>query len=73
MLAAKAPNRNPKQLIVARRGLGTNSTEKFSALPQQALSLSTNTISTKDVRQLNGQYVLLIMGDGLGSAREDDD
>jgi hypothetical protein len=73
MLANKAPNRNPELLVVARRGLNTSSTEKFSALEKQTLSLSTNTISAQDVRQLDGHYILLIMGDGLGNAREDDD
>lgn len=73
MLANKAPNRNPQQLVVARRGLNTNTTEKFSALEKQTLSASTKIISAKDIRQLDGQYILLIMGDGLGNAREDDD
>lgn len=73
MLAAKAPNRKPEQLVVARRGLNTNSTEKFTALEKQTLSLSTKSINAQDIRQLNGQYVVLIAGDGLGSAKEDDD
>ncbi|KAG8168488.1 hypothetical protein KVR01_001237 [Diaporthe batatas] len=68
ILAAKAPNRNPEQLVVARRRLDANSTEKFTALENQALSLSRKTIRATDVRELNGQYIVLIVGDGLGSA-----
>jgi hypothetical protein len=72
MLATKAPGRNPPQLVVARRGLNVNSTEKFSALQKQTLSLSTNAINVKDIRQLDGQYVLLIVCEGLGNAREEE-
>lgn len=73
MLAAKAPGRKPQQLIVARRALNASSTEKFSALEKQRLSSSTNIISANDLPQLDGQYILVIMGDGIGDAREDDD
>lgn len=73
MLAAKAPDRKPQQLVVARRALNASSTEKFSALEKQRLSWSTNTINVENVPQLDGQYILVIMGDGLGDAREDDD
>ena len=73
MLASKAPNTKPQQLVVARRGLNASSTEKFSALEKQMSNWSTKTISAGDVRQLDGQYILVIMGDGLGDAREDDD
>lgn len=73
MLASKAPNRQPQQLVVARRALNATSTERFSALDKQRLCLSTNTIVAEDLRQLDGQYVLVITGDGLGEMREDDD
>lgn len=73
MLAAKAPDRKPQQLVVARRALNASSTEKFSALEKQRLSWSTNTVNVENVPQLDGQYILVIMGDGLGDAREDDD
>lgn len=73
MLAAKAPGRKPQQLIVARRALNASSTEKFSALEKQRLSWSTNIISAENVPQLDGQYILVIGGDGLGDAKEDDD
>lgn len=73
MLAAKAPGRKPQQLVVARRALNAGSTEKFSALEKQRLSWSTNIISAENVPQLDGQYILVIGGDGLGDAREDDD
>lgn len=73
MLAAKAPGRKPQQLVVARRALNASSTEKFSALEKQRLSQSTNVISTEGLPQLDGQYILVVMGDGLGDAREDDD
>lgn len=73
MLAAKAPERKPQQLVVARRALNASSTEKFSALEKQKLSWSTNTISAENLPQLDGQYILVVTGDGLGEAREDDD
>lgn len=73
MLAAKAPGRKPQQLVVARRALNASSTDKFSALEKQRLSSSTNIISANDLPQLDGQYILVIMGDGIGDAREDDD
>ncbi|KAL2272420.1 hypothetical protein FJTKL_06587 [Diaporthe vaccinii] len=73
MLAAKAPGRKPQQLVVARRALNASSTEKFSALEKQRLSWSTNIISAENVPQLDGQYILVIGGDGLGDAKEDDD
>lgn len=73
MLAAKAPDRKPQQLVVARRALNATSTEKFSALEKQRLSWSTSTINVENVPQLDGQYILVIMGDGLGDTREDDD
>lgn len=73
MLAAKAPGQKPQQLVVARRALNASSTEKFSALEKQKLSWSTNTISAEELSQLDGQYILIMMGDGLGDAREDDD
>lgn len=72
MLAAKAPNQKPEQLVIARRGLSTNSTEKFTALDRQTLSLCKKAINAKDIRQLSGQYVLLIAGGGLGSARDEE-
>lgn len=73
MLAAKAPNRESRQLVVARRALNATSTDKFSPLEKQRLSWSTNTISAEDLTQLDGQYVLVIMGEGMGDSREDDD
>lgn len=73
MLAAKAPERKPQQLVVARRALNASSTEKFSALEKQKLSWSANTISAENLPQLDGQYILVVTGDGLGEAREDDD
>lgn len=73
MLAAKAPDRKPQQLVVARRALNASSTEKFSALEKQKLNWSTKIISAENVPQLDGQYILVITGDGLGYAKEDDD
>lgn len=73
MLASKAPNRQPQQLVVARRALNATSTEKFSALEKQRLCLSTNTIIAEDLRQLDGQYVLVVAGEGLGEMREGED
>lgn len=73
MLAAKAPNQKPKQLAIARRALNASSTERFSMLEKQKLSPSTNTISAEGLPQLDGQYVLVIMGDGLGDAEEKED
>ncbi|KAI3393410.1 hypothetical protein diail_4305 [Diaporthe ilicicola] len=73
MLAAKAPNRGAKQLAVARRSLNATSTERFSALEKQRLSGCTNSIHAEGLPQLDGQYVLVIMGDGLGGAEEKDD
>lgn len=73
MLAAKAPKRQEQQLVVARRALNASSTEKFSALDKQRLSLATNAISVENVPQLDGQYILLVGGEGLGEAREDGD
>lgn len=73
MLAAKAPDRKPQQLIVARRALNATSTERFSALEKQRLSWSANTISAEGLPQLDGQYVLVIMGNGLGDDEEKDD
>lgn len=73
MLAAKAPGRKPQQLVVARRALNASSTEKFSPLEKQRLSWSANIISAENVPQLDGQYILVIGGDGLGNAKEDDD
>ncbi|KAK2615853.1 hypothetical protein N8I77_002578 [Diaporthe amygdali] len=73
MLAAKAPDRKPQQLIVARRALNATSTDRFSALEKQRLSWSANTISAEGLPQLDGQYVLVIMGNGLGDDEEKND
>ncbi|KZZ88357.1 hypothetical protein AAL_08120 [Moelleriella libera RCEF 2490] len=59
MLAAKAPGRSTGEIIVAKRGLNGETSEKFEEQKDQKLVRAEDRILVSDITQLDGQYVLL--------------
>lgn len=60
MLAAKAPGRSTGEIIVAKRGLNGETSEKFEEQKDQKLVRAEDRILVSDITQLDGQYVLLV-------------
>lgn len=73
MLAAKAPGSDPEDLVVAMRPLGADSTARFTVLENQRVAQSKSQILVTGLTQLDGQYVVLVMGNMLGTGGEDYD
>lgn len=67
MLAVKAPGYNPKDLVVAMRPLGADSTAHFAIMGNQKVVRSKNQIVVSGLTQLDGQYVVLVMNNMLGT------
>lgn len=70
MLAAKAGEFNPKDLVVAMRPLSTDPTARFSVLGNQQVAKGKDQIVVEGLAQLDGQYVVL-MSDNMLKGKDE--
>ncbi|KJZ71280.1 hypothetical protein HIM_09353 [Hirsutella minnesotensis 3608] len=69
MLASKVPGSSPSQLIVARRRLNPEPTEKFEEMKNQKFVKPEDRIRVSDMTETDGQYILLVRGGQQYGAR----
>src|SRR5437870_5662169 len=74
ILAQKSPGSAPEQLILAKNGLNTKPPgQQFVAVEQQRVVRGRSSVKATALTQLDGQYVLLLGGNVLGSSSNNDD
>ena len=67
MLASKVPKGMNVTLVVARRPLNSRGAARFTLLPRQQLIEAGSYIEVAGLTELDGEYVVIVVGSKSGS------